>query len=166
MILVFDLDGTLTDANHRLHHITAPGKKKDWNSFFEGIPEDEPHHAMTKLITKLSHVRSDTQIILQTGRPERYRAVTGQWLKKYGLASSYDILLMRENGDFCDNITLKLRFLEWIVDYTNRPTTDILWFEDSERVVKAINKQGVLCLSAQHFPGLTIPTDHQEIPNS
>lgn len=161
MIYVFDLDGTISDANHRLHHITTPGQKKNWGAFFDGICDDEPFHPMVSLIKSLAKDKS-SEIILQTGRPENYRKATGYWLKQHGLSDQYSTLLMRQKGDFCDNVTLKLRFLEWIIDHTN--TENILWFEDSERVIKAINQQGTLCLSCQHFPGIVIPADHKEIP--
>lgn len=33
MFIVFDLDGTLADCEHRIHHITK--EPKDWRAFFE-----------------------------------------------------------------------------------------------------------------------------------
>ena len=164
-IFVFDLDGTLSDSSHRLHLITTPGKKKDWKTFFERLIDDPPFEAMLSLVHSLNE-QYDNTIVFQTGRPEKYRKLTGEWFKKNSSDILFDVLLMRQNSDFCDNVTLKLRFLEWIMDTYDVGSNDqILWFEDSERVVKALNaQQSVLCLSAQHFPGASIPSDHKEIP--
>lgn len=38
MFVVFDLDGTLADGDHRLHHIT--GETKDWRAFFAACGDD------------------------------------------------------------------------------------------------------------------------------
>ena len=143
---VFDLDGTLCDTSMRLHYIR--GKKKDWDGFFSEIPNDPPFMPMINLAKTLSK-SSENVIVFQTGRPERYRSLTANWLATHGLANSYEVLLMRESGDYSPNTVVKLRFLEWIIDYTN--SKDLLWFEDSLPVVQMINRQGVLALSAEHF---------------
>lgn len=153
--VVFDLDGTIACADARLHYVM--GKKKDWHSFFEEIPNDPPFQPMIDLIQTLH--RGGNTVILQTGRPEQYRRQTSEWLNQHGLSDTYDILLMRENGDHCANTVLKLRFLEWIIDYLN--TKNMLWIEDSVPVVQMINRQGVLALSAEHFV-----EGHEELVNS
>ena len=38
--VIFDIDGTLADCSHRLHHVT--GDKRDWNKFFAEMSEDPP----------------------------------------------------------------------------------------------------------------------------
>lgn len=142
---VFDLDGTISDASSRLHYIR--GKKRDWDGFFSEIENDPPFQPMINLIKSLSS--NNHAVILQTGRPENYRSATSKWLSKHGLEHSYDVLLMREKGDHSPNTVVKLKFLEWIIDYAN--SKDILWFEDSQQVVQMINRQGILALSAEHF---------------
>lgn len=155
---VFDLDGTLCDTTERLHYIL--GKKKDWDRFFSEIPMDPPFKQMVDLV-KLLGKTPDNTVILQTGRPEKYRNITGDWLKRHGLGSSYQALLMREDGDYTPNTILKMRFVEWIISYTN--STDILWFEDAPAVVEMVNKQGILALSAECFVKQR-QTDVHEIP--
>jgi len=168
MIYVFDLDGTITDASHRLHYITSAGKKRNWKKFFEEIPLDPAFSAMVGLVKSLSRDNNSTTI-MQTGRPEKYRPETTNWLAKYDLNNCYDALLMRPNGSHIRNVDQKLQFLEYIKDkyMPQNEYSDICWFEDAEPVVKSLNQLGVITLSCQHFVGShDIRTDpnHPEIP--
>lgn len=40
--IIVDLDGTLCNLDHRLHHVRKEGKK-DWDGFFAGISQDSPN---------------------------------------------------------------------------------------------------------------------------
>ena len=43
MKIVCDIDGTIANLSHRLHFIQPEeGGKKDWDSFFAGVSDDEP----------------------------------------------------------------------------------------------------------------------------
>ena len=143
MIFVFDLDGTVVDYSGRYHHIQS--EPKDWNKFFGEIPYDPPFMNMVKWIKSIS----SEYVVLQTGRPQKYRKSTVRWLKDHGLINSYDNLLMRDDKNFESGVDLKLRFLDQI--RTDYKTDQILWIEDKIEVVKAINAQGVLALSTAHF---------------
>ena len=147
MIFVFDLDGTIADATHRLHYVTT--KPKQWGKFFAGIPDDPIYTVMADWIRSIPHPET---VILQTGRPEQYRADTVAWLKRHNLNNSYDLLLMRDNSDRKSATLLKLEFLDFINSKYNND--QILWIEDTPETVQAINRQGVLALSAQHFLGV------------
>ena len=38
--IIVDLDGTVADLSHRLHHIN--GKHRNWDAFFAGVDKDTP----------------------------------------------------------------------------------------------------------------------------
>jgi len=42
-VVIVDIDGTLADVQHRIHHIKGPGKK-NWIKFFRGAPDDQPRY--------------------------------------------------------------------------------------------------------------------------
>jgi phosphoglycolate phosphatase-like HAD superfamily hydrolase len=44
---IFDIDGTLADATHRLHHVT--GSNRNWDAFFQEAAHDTPHIAICEL---------------------------------------------------------------------------------------------------------------------
>jgi phosphoglycolate phosphatase-like HAD superfamily hydrolase len=49
--IIFDLDGTLADCEHRLHHIQKD--PKDWTSFFAACGDDKPIDHMLKIMWSL-----------------------------------------------------------------------------------------------------------------
>lgn len=168
-VFVFDIDGTIANAEHRIHHLRNNGEKKDWKSFFEKMGEDPPFSPMIALINAIesSNSKENNHVVLQTGRPEKYRYQTGKWIADVGLRNSYELLLMRQERDMRDNVSVKMSFLDFLMDHYNVDESSFLWFEDSVRVVKALNKVRVLTLSCEHF--LSVPLldeNHPEIPFS
>ncbi|MBZ5630399.1 MAG: hypothetical protein LAO06_16185 [Acidobacteriia bacterium] len=100
-IVFVDIDGTLADVRHRLHHIVG-GKKKNWRAFFEAIDRDPPISSTVAWVQSLAH---DHDIIVTTGRPERYRARTIAWLKKNHIP--FTDLFMRRDGDHRPDYEIK-----------------------------------------------------------
>ncbi|PJE97996.1 hypothetical protein CUT44_01750 [Streptomyces carminius] len=91
-LAVFDLDGTLADVRHRLRHID--GRRRDWDAFFAAAPGDPP------LARGVALVRSSAEkheVVYVTGRPERCRRDTLEWLARHGLPAGR--LLMRGDRD-------------------------------------------------------------------
>ena len=66
MLVVFDLDGTLSDPTHREHFVRRPVGQKDWDSFFAEQINDPPKAAMVELISRL-HATHHVEI--WPGRP-------------------------------------------------------------------------------------------------
>ncbi|WP_420822049.1 LNS2 domain-containing protein [Streptomyces avicenniae] len=91
-LAVFDLDGTLADVRHRLHHLTS--RRKNWDAFFRAAEHDKPLAEGVALVRK--HAATD-EIAYVTGRPEHLRADTERWLARHGLPPGR--LLMRRAGD-------------------------------------------------------------------
>src|SRR5690349_19887667 len=100
-IVIVDIDGTLADVCHRLHHIVGPGKK-DWKAFFEGMDRDTPIKAMVRRVHTLEQTHD---ILIVTGRPEHYRRRTEKWLARHGIG--YRRLFMRPDGDHRPDYTVK-----------------------------------------------------------
>lgn len=80
-IVIVDIDGTIADVRHRLHHIKGT-RRKDWQAFFEAMEHDIPISAM---IAKVHELEKDHDIIVVTGRPEHYRKRTEKWLNEHGM---------------------------------------------------------------------------------
>lgn len=88
--VIYDIDGTIADIEHRRHHVM--GEKKDWGKFFEGISEDKPRK---EIVDNAMHDEQDGYgIILVSGRGEEYRKPTEEWLEKH-FPVKYTALLMR-----------------------------------------------------------------------
>ena len=91
-LAVFDLDGTLADTRHRLHHVQ--GRRRDWDAFFDAARDDPP--LPTGVLLAVTSAK-DCEVAYVTGRPERCRADTVAWLADHGLPAGE--LLMRPPGD-------------------------------------------------------------------
>jgi hypothetical protein len=51
MDVVVDLDGTLADCTHRLHHVRGHGRK-NWEAFFAGCHLDMPNPVVVALVRR------------------------------------------------------------------------------------------------------------------
>ncbi len=77
-IILCDIDGTVADNSHRQHFLEG---KKDWDGFFDALDLDKPIY---EIINKMNDEHNQgREIIFLTGRPERYRDSTENWLKQY-----------------------------------------------------------------------------------
>lgn len=132
---IFDIDGTLANAEHRLHFIIDHDGKKTkaphWNEFLEAAKDDPPIASMCKLFRLLA--RSET-IILSTGRREDQREMTEDWLARYDLV--HEGLFMRPLGDYRSDTIVKPMVIrnEFGRDIPDRVQTI---FEDRARVTAA-----------------------------
>ncbi|MGW5370004.1 LNS2 domain-containing protein [Streptomyces sp. NPDC004009] len=79
-VAVFDLDNTLADTAHRQHFLE--GRPRDWDAFFAAAPADPPLAEGVELALETAR---ECEIVYLTGRPERYRRDTLDWLAAHGL---------------------------------------------------------------------------------
>jgi len=132
--IIFDIDSTLANTDHR-HHFITERKPKDWDSFFAAAINDTPIIPAVVIYECLARDYHDIEF--WTGRPERYRALTILWLEKFlGKHAKFRILKMRGNEDRRDDNVVKLEF----IDHEDAPD---LIFEDRKRVVDAYRAQGL-----------------------
>ena len=92
-LAVIDIDGVVADVRHRLHLLDA--KPKRWDEFFGAAADDPPLPDGVELVRALA---ADHDVLWLTGRPERNRRLTRDWLATQGLPT--EPLLMRRDRDF------------------------------------------------------------------
>jgi len=51
--IIVDIDGTLADVEHRVHHVQ--NEPKDWKSFNENMEHDELNHWCNDLINAMKN---------------------------------------------------------------------------------------------------------------
>jgi NLI interacting factor-like phosphatase len=101
-IVIVDMDGTLADVNHRLHHINGPGRK-NWPAFFELMDQDPPNGEVVDMVREYA---KDHEILIVTGRPDSYRQRTIDWLHRYGVPFS-GIYMRKERDRRPDHVVKK-----------------------------------------------------------
>ncbi|CAL9281913.1 LNS2 domain-containing protein [Streptomyces sp. SudanB66_2053] len=91
-LAVFDLDNTLAGTAHRQHFLER--RPRDWDGFFAAAPQDPPLAEGIALVRESARA---CDIVYLTGRPERCRRDTLDWLAAQGLPDGE--LHMRGNAD-------------------------------------------------------------------
>ena len=129
MLICFDIDGTLANIEHRLDYVRS--KPKNWKAFDAGIPNDKVNEPVAEVFDAM--VMGGHTVILASGRNERSRIATQDWLRKNGF-SMYQKLYMRKADDFRGDDIVKQEILDQIVtDYGKKPD---MVFDDRPRVVR------------------------------
>ena len=134
MFVVFDLDSTLADIEHRLPFIQK--EPKNWDAFNEACHLDGPIVEIAAVLWALHEAGEEIEI--WSGRSESVREKTERWLKGLGIYPRK--LLMRPVGDHCQDDDLKER---WLKESPKKPD---LVFEDRKRVVEMYRSHGIMCV--------------------
>ncbi len=132
---VFDLDGTLADLSHRLHHIQK--EPKDWRSFFAEVGNDTVIEHVGNLFDALTWT---SICVIVSGRSDECREATMKWLKDHFLLPS--ALYMRKAGDHRPDHVVKRELLDQMRAEGFEP---IMVFDDRDRVVKMWRENGIPC---------------------
>ena len=136
MLIVFDIDGTLANIDHRLDYVRS--KPKNWAAFDAGIPNDKVNAPVAEVFRQMADFGHD--VVLASGRNERSRQATEQWLFDNHLRC-YEKLYMRKADDFRSDDIVKQEILDQIVrDFGKKPD---MVFDDRPRVVRMWRDNGI-----------------------
>ncbi|MFJ9711423.1 HAD family acid phosphatase [Streptomyces sp. NPDC101234] len=91
-VAVFDIDNTLADTAHRQRFLES--RPRDWDAFFAAAAQDPP---IAEGIALAVATAEECEIVYLTGRPERCRRDTLDWLAAHGLPEGR--VHMRRNAD-------------------------------------------------------------------
>jgi len=141
-VIVFDVDGTLANCEHRRHFVAS--KPKNWGAFNRAMKHDQPHDDIIWLF-KLMEAAGNTMIIA-SGRGDEDRQVTTDWLAALGMVPT--AIYMRPAKDYRSDDLIKAELLEQIRANHGEPYMVI---DDRNQVVDMWRANGVRCL--QVAPG-------------
>lgn len=135
--IIVDLDGTLTNVDHRVHHVRL--EPKNWIAFNDLMIHDPIHFWCFELICAMKD--RGYNIIFVTGRGEDYRTHTETWLSKHKVP--YDQLYMRKLNDYREDNDVK----EEIYKNNIKGKTQVLFVvDDRKSVVERWRKLDLVCL--------------------
>lgn len=142
--IIVDIDGTLCNLEHRLHHIS--NKPKNWQKFYESMHLDKPKEDVISIIRTLDAYYT---VLFLTGRPEKYRAQTLNWLKNNVLNYVEDSeLFMRQTNDSRQDNIIKKEIYEKQIAPKYEVTAI---FEDRTRVVDMWRKLKLTCFQVDRW---------------
>tara|TARA_R100000656_G_C3926847_1_gene124005 strand:- start:376 stop:822 length:447 start_codon:yes stop_codon:yes gene_type:complete len=135
--IVFDVDGTLMNVDHRRHFVE--GNPKDWVAFREHMIRDKPNEDVCAVARALDEVGH--RIIIASGRLEEDLELTKTQLRKAGVR--YCGIFLRKNEDkYRSDSEVKEEFLVAMRNdyYEFNPT---MVFDDRQKVVDMWRKHGL-----------------------
>ena len=139
--ILFDIDGTLADLNGREKYLKQ--ERPDWRNFNAKMEEDLPNTAVVSLYRAL-YESGKFEIILVSGRQERFRKVTETWLAWHEIP--FDTLLMRADTDQRPDSEVK----QDILNALKVQGKEILFtVDDRQSVVDMWRANGITCLQCQ-----------------
>ena len=166
MNIIFDIDGTLMDIEHRRHFVS--GSKKDWKSFVANIKYDIPNELVASVMCDLNI--DNNAIFFLTGRSEAQRELTINQIERCGYehqnqcadlrpkddyerlyysGGHYDqILLMRPDDDYRPDAELKSELftkLDLVYSDTKIISDTTIIFDDRQSVVDMWRARGLTC---------------------
>lgn len=140
-IIIFDVDGTISDSNHRLHYIhpdKSKGEKGNFRAFLDSAKDDPLVTRVAQMYKLLYVVYPDIRVV--TGRPESLRQVTLDWFAQHGLPLATENLYMRKQGDNRRDFLIKQEiFNSWKIS----PEQVFCVFEDRLQVVAMWESLGI-----------------------
>jgi len=140
--IIVDLDGTLCDVEHRVHHVQ--GQYKNWEQFNKLLVHDRLNDWCFELIGAMS--ARQYKIIFVTGRGEENRTPTEDWLKKNNVTFEHLFMraLMDRRGDDDVKEDIYHQFIENIYQV-------LFVVDDRKSVVDRWREMNLICL--QCAPG-------------
>lgn len=133
---IFDIDGTIADCSHRIHHIQK--SPKDWRAFFAATHLDAPIPHIIELAQTLAS--AGCNIVYVSGRSDECENQTAAWLDMHALPRGP--LYMRKAGDHRDDDVIKTELLAQLRADGYDP---IMAFDDRDRVVATWRANGIPC---------------------
>jgi hypothetical protein len=175
-MIIFDLDGTLTDCEHRRHFVD-PAKNQqyvkwfwykegdlrheyvdkdtrekfqpNWPAFYEACDKDEPIESTCDILNLL---QSHFDIQIWSGRCESVRSRTEYWINNHIVPYAWNDkrLKMRPIRDNTPDDVLKERWLDEAI--AEGKTIDFV-FDDRKKVVEMWRRRGIFVFDVSQGKG-------------
>lgn len=143
--IVFDLDGTICNVEHRRQYVAS--KPRNWDAWNRAMIYDIPNSPVKFVYNSIKIAHPTVDFFIVSGRSDDYKDQTIEWLNKYNF--SYDRLFMRKQGDYRDDVIVKSE----IADEIEKTHNILFVFDDRPRVVKFWQKRDIWVFNCQQSFG-------------
>lgn len=137
-IIVFDLDGTIANIDHRRHLVE--GENKNWDAFYLACEHDTLNEHVYDVLSALYEAKHTIYIL--SGRSEIVSNMTICWLKNNNIWNKVDAVWMRDIDDYTPDEQLKER---WLQELNEMGINVKMVFDDRKKVVDMWRRNGVQC---------------------
>lgn len=136
--ILFDVDSTLANINHRRAYVMQ--RPPNWAKFNREMGHDIPNEPIVSLYKNLWNSKI-YDLIIVTGRHEKYRKITETWFHWNEIPFS-QILMRPDNDNRADHI-----IKEEILDSLLADGKEIAFtVDDRQQVVDMWRRRGITCL--------------------
>lgn len=133
--VIFDIDGTLADCEHRRHFIAT--KPKNWPAFFKAMHKDTVIENIA-IYARHYYENTELKVIIVTARPNDYSDITIKWLSENNI--KFDEIFFRSEKDSRDDAIVKAEILEKIREKGYNP---IRVYDDRPKVIRMWKQKGL-----------------------
>jgi hypothetical protein len=134
-IVIFDIDGTIANCDHRRHFVT--NGNSDWDSFKSATKDDTPIQWVCDIARNFA--TGGAAVVFVSARNNAQRQVTINQIKLW-IGIDNPILFMRPDGDNTPDDIFKKGVMDVIQDQFG--TIDLV-FDDRNRVVDMWRDNGI-----------------------
>ena len=136
--IIFDVDGTIADVEHRRHFVTQ--RPADWKSFKEETVNDTPVEWVCDIAKR--HIARGDDVAFFSARNESQRGVTETQISEW-IGDGHKGLFLRPDGDFRPDEEFKSDLADKFEEFGGK--IDIV-FEDRNKVVDMWRQRGTTCV--------------------
>jgi len=136
--VIFDIDGTIANCDHRRHFVT--GGNKDWGAFKRETVNDTPIEHVCEMAKM--HVSEGDNVMFVSARNNSEREITKKQIKDW-IGISDPVLFMRPDGDFRPDEIFKRDILEFLRQKDVLGKNPDVVYDDRNKVVDMWKAEGV-----------------------
>lgn len=140
--VIFDIDGTIADLDHRLHHIA--NFPKNYDKFYDECDRDAPIEPVISLMIDM--FARGYKVLLVSGRTDRVRGKTEEWLRRHMIP--FADLHMRKDGDWRSDVIVKSEILDQLLAQGHKIAFVV---DDRTSVVNMWRERGLTCLQCREW---------------
>ncbi len=97
-VIIFDVDGTIADVEHRRHLVNGDkGFKADWTAFREATVDDTPVQWVCDIAKR--HIAQGDEVAFFSARNESEREITEKQISEW-IGDGHNGVFLRPNGDY------------------------------------------------------------------
>jgi len=136
--VIFDVDGTIADVEHRRHFVS--GGNKDWSSFRKETVNDTPVEWVCDIAKRF--IAQGDEVAFFSARNESEREVTEKQISEW-IGDNHKGVFLRPDGDFRPDDEFKSDLADQFEELGGK--IDLV-FDDRNKVVDMWRNRGTTCV--------------------
>lgn len=137
LTIIFDVDGTIADVEHRRHLVNGDkGFKPDWNAFRQATADDTPVEHVCDIAKRF--IKSGDHVAFFSARNESEREITEKQISEW-IGDDHKGLFLRPNDSYEPDEEFKARLADQFEGMGGK--IDLV-FDDRNKVVEMWKNRG------------------------